>query len=205
MALSGGSTPRALHECLSGPPFAAAIPWTQARYFFSDERCVPPGNARSNYRMAKESLFDPLAVPPVQVFRMRGEEEPRKAAEEYRQVIEREFRGEPRPRFDLVLLGMGADGHTASLFPGTRALAERRGSVVANYVPKLREWRLTMTYPVFDAARRVVFLVSGKEKSAPAGRILARRRGCRELPAARVRPKRGALLWLLDEDAASEL
>jgi len=206
VALSGGSTPRALHDRLAHPPFREGIAWTKVRFFFGDERCVPPDSPRSNYRMARETLFDPLGISPERVFRMKGEAPPRSAAAEYEAVLERELparRG--RPCFDLILLGLGPDGHTASLFPGTRALGEEASFVTANWVPKMREWRLTTTYPLLNAAQRVVFLAAGAEKKDPATTILKRRAGWRELPAARVRPRNGTVLWLLDEEAGGSL
>ena len=181
------------------------VAWDRVRFFFGDERCVPPDSDRSNYRMAKETLLDPLGIPPEHVFRMKGEEEPRRAAEKYRGVLTREFGGEAMARFDLVFLGMGPDGHTASLFPGTRALQVSRRPVAANWVPKFSEWRLTLTYPALNAARRVVFLVTGAEKRPAAERILKRGKGWRDLPAAGIRPSGGSLLWLLDEEAGGGL
>jgi 6-phosphogluconolactonase len=206
VALAGGSTPRALHRRLTAPPCRGEIDWARARFFWGDERCVPPEAERSNYRMAWETLLEPLAIPPEAVFRMRGEEEPQTAAALYEQVLAGEFAGEAgRPRFDLVLLGVGPDGHTASLFPGTPALTEHRRRVVANHVPKFDEWRLTLTFPVFNAARRVMFLAAGGEKSGPVARIIKKERGYRSLPAARIRPRNGRLLWLLDEAAGRGL
>jgi 6-phosphogluconolactonase len=206
VALSGGSTPRALYEMLSRPPFREQIDWRRARIFFVDERCVPPDHERSNYRLAKKHLLDPLRVPRANTFRMRGEEEPRLAARAYEELLENEFgRADRTPRFDFVLLGLGSDGHTASLFRETRALAERKKRVVANYVPKLREWRLTLTLPVLNASRRVVFLVVGEEKRAAASSVLRRKRGSKSLPASLVRPTRGSLLWIVDEAVAGGL
>ncbi|MDQ2869870.1 MAG: 6-phosphogluconolactonase [Acidobacteriota bacterium] len=206
VALSGGSTPRLLHQRLTRAPFRRGIDWKRIQFFFGDERCVPPDSDRSNYRMAAETLFAPLDVSEGQIHRIRGEAPPKKAAEEYRRVIDSEVAGEGgRRRFDMILLGLGPDGHTASLFPGTLALDEKDRSAVANWIPKLREWRITLTYPVLDAARRVIFLVSGEEKASPAAAIIGKKRAARELPAAGVRPRRGSLLWLLDEKAGSEL
>jgi len=206
VALSGGSTPRAVHERLTRAPFRRAIDWGRVHFFFGDERCVSPDSERSNYRMARETLFEPLRIRPDRVFRIKGEAPPKEAAAEYARVLEA---GLPRergwPTFDFVFLGLGADGHTASLFPGSRALDEKNAPVAANWVPKLREWRLTATYPLLNAARRVVFLAAGPEKREPATAILKRRPGSRDLPAARVRPGRGTVLWLLDEEAGGSL
>ncbi len=206
VALSGGSTPRLLHERLTRAPFRRRIDWARIVFFFGDERCVPPESDRSNYRMAAETLFRPLRIGEPQVRRIRGEAPPKTAAAEYNAVIESEFAGERgRPRFDLILLGLGPDGHAASLFPGTRALEERNLATAANWVPKFREWRITVTYPVLNSARRVIFLVSGPEKSGPAAAIIGKKAKARELPASRVRPRRGSLLWLLDEEAGKAL
>lgn len=205
VALSGGSTPRLLFDQLAGDTFRTLIDWTRARVFFVDERCVPPGDGRSNYRLARKHLLDPLRVPPDNVFRMRGEEEPRRAATEYEALLEGEFEPDGHPRFDYVLLGLGADGHTASLFPGTEALEETRRRAVENYVPKLGEWRLTLTLPVLNAARRAVFLVVGKEKRDAVAAVVRAERSRADLPASLVRPNRGSLVWILDADAAAKL
>ncbi len=170
--------------------------------FFVDERCVPPSHERSNYRLAREHLLDPIRVPAANVFRMRGEDEPRRAAAAYEKVLREEF-GSRTPRFDLVLLGLGPDGHTASLFPGTPALAEKTRWVVPNPSPTPGERRLTLTLPVLNAARRVDFLVAGKDKASVVATILGKKPGYRKLPASRVSPKRGSLVWILDEEAAS--
>jgi 6-phosphogluconolactonase len=204
VVLAGGSTPRALYARLTRAPFRRSVPWDRIRFFFGDERCVPPDHERSNYRMARETLFDPLKVPAGHALRMKGEADPMRAARDYEASIRRRFSGRPS-RFDLVFLGLGEDGHTASLFPATAALADRRRLVVANDVPKFSEWRLTLTYRALNAARRVVFLVSGAEKASAAAKILKRDPGYLDLPAARVSPRPGTLLWLLDEAAASKL
>jgi 6-phosphogluconolactonase len=200
VALSGGSTPRAIHARLAAPPLRDSIAWDRIDFFFGDERCVPPDSGRSNYRMAKETLFEPLGIDPGRVHRMRGEETPKTAAAGYAKTLDATG-GIP---FDLVFLGMGPDGHTASLFPGTRAL-EAAGAVAANWVPAQKEWRITLTLSTLNAARRVVFLVGGVEKAPVATAILTRARGYRRYPAALVRPKRGSLLWLLDEEAGARL
>lgn len=152
--------------------------------------------------MARETLLEPLGVFPAQVFRMRGEIPPGRAAQLYRSVLDKEL-GPGVPVFDLVLLGLGEDGHTASLFPGTKALGEDRRAAAANWVPPLSEWRLTLTYPAINAARRVLFLVSGREKAAVVAKILKKERGYRSLPAAGVRAL--SVLWMLDEEAGAQL
>lgn len=205
VALSGGSTPRALHARLAASPCRDEIDWAGVVFLWGDERCVPPANARSNYRMARETLLDPLGIAPGAIVRIAGELPPEEAAREYERALRRRFTGEDPPRLDLVFLGLGADGHTASLFPGSRALAERRRLAVPNAASGVPEARVTLTYPVFNAARRVVFLVTGLEKSGVAARLLERRQGWRELPASGVMPFGGELLWLLDREAASEL
>jgi 6-phosphogluconolactonase len=204
VALSGGSTPRSLHELLAREPLRRKVDWKRVRFFWGDERCVPPDSDRSNYRMARETLLEPLRIPAEHVFRMSGEEEPRAAAALYEEVLALEL-GAEWPVFDLIFLGLGPDGHTLSLFPGTRALEERSRKIVANYVPKFREWRLTLTYPVVNAARQVAFLAVGEAKRDPAARILGRKPGYRELPASGVHPRGGQLLWLLDQEAGRDL
>jgi 6-phosphogluconolactonase len=205
-AFSGGSTPRLLFDALAGAAFRSLVAWNRARIFFVDERCVPPDDDRSNYRLAREHLFDPLGIPGENVCRMRGEEEPQRAAREYEDALAKEFRaGEKAPILDFVLLGLGTDGHTASLFPGTHAVEEARRRVVENHVPKLGEWRLTLTLPVLNASRRAVFLVVGEEKREAVAAVLRAERGSASLPASLVRPMAGSLIWILDEAAASEL
>ncbi|HKA35606.1 MAG TPA: 6-phosphogluconolactonase [Thermoanaerobaculia bacterium] len=204
VALSGGSTPRALYRRLTKPPHRGAIPWDSVRFFFGDERCVPPGDDRSNYRMAREALFKPLRIAPRRVFRVRGEDDPARAAREYERLLRAHVPGRP-PRLDLVLLGLGEDGHTASLFPGTPALTEGKRLAVENPGPRPGEPRITLTYRAIDSARRVIFLVSGSTKAKIAAAVLAKRGRRPDLPAARVAPRRGTLLWLLDEEAGSRL
>jgi len=201
IALSGGSTPRLLFDALTRAPFREGIAWSRARFFFVDERSVPPDHERSNYRMARERLFEPLEIPPDRVERMRGEDDPETGARAYEDVLAADFGGPgPAFRFDFVLLGLGADGHTASLFPGTAALAEERRAVLANYVPKMGEWRLTLTLPVLNAARHAVFLVTGAEKSEAVAAVTERR--VPDLPASRVHLHGGSLIWIVDEAAA---
>jgi 6-phosphogluconolactonase len=207
VAFSGGTTPARLFDTLATPRFRRRIDWGRTRVFFVDERCVPPSHERSNYRLAREHLLDPLRVPPANVFRMRGEDEPRRAAATYEKILRQEF-GVRTPRFDLVLLGLGADGHTASLFPESPALAEKTRwvvSVAPNPGPSPGERRLTLTLPVLNAGRRVDFLVAGKDKAGVVATVLGKKPGYRKLPASRVSAKRGSLIWILDDSSAAQM
>jgi 6-phosphogluconolactonase len=206
IALSGGSTPVRLFRCLARDPWCARPEWDRTQFFFVDERCVPPDHERSNYRLAKEHLFDPLEVPSERIFRMRGEDDPESAAADYEAVLTREVGNGPGPpRLDFTLLGVGSDGHTASLFPGTAAVDERERTVIANWMPQQNERRLTLTLPVLNASRWAVFLVTGREKSEVVAAVAERKAGSRDLPASLVRPTAGSLIWIVDEAAAAEL
>ena len=206
VALAGGATPRATYMRLAMPPHADAMPWDRTWVFFGDERCVPPDHPESNYRMASETVLGKVPLPPAQVFRMRGEaDDPEAAAVEYARTLTEVFatrRGE-RPRFDLILLGMGLDGHTGSLFPGSPALKEVFRTVAAVHAAAAAiPQRLTLTFPVLNAAAEVIFLVSGAEKAKAVKAALGE--GA-TLPAAMVRPADGRLRWLLDAPAAALL
>ncbi len=196
IALSGGNTPRPIYEELArrGPD----LPWERIFVTFGDERCVPPDDEKSNYRMARESLFIPAAVPARSVARMRGEIDPALAADEYQDQLDvlAVQKGEPVFRHDLILLGLGSDGHTASLFPGTAALEETTRRVVANYVPKLSAWRLTFTYRLIAAARKVCFIVDGGKNPELIEQVLA---GDKQYPAARVEAPE--VTWLIGQAA----
>jgi len=205
VALSGGSTPELMYQQLAGTGLRERVPWAQVEYFWSDERCVPPEHPDSNYGLAERALLSKIPVSRERVHRMRGEIEPERAAAEYEQELRQAFRVEAPvlPRFDLLLLGMGDDGHTASLFPGSPALDEATRLVAANYVKKFNTHRLTLTFPAINAARNVVFLVSGAKK-APALRQVMRGGGT-PVPAERVHPQDGRSIWLVDEAAAAQL
>jgi len=210
VALSGGSTPQALYALLATPEFARRVDWPRVYVFWGDERCVSPGHPDSNYRMAREALLDHVPIPADNIHRIRGEIEPTWAADECERVLQRFFDvplgGEKRcARFDLVLLGMGEDGHTASLFPGTAALGEQKRWVVAHYVDRLHAWRITLTPVAINAAANVVFLVSGLGKAKQLGQVLAGPYQPEVLPAQIVRPTDGRLLWLVDSAAAAHL
>jgi 6-phosphogluconolactonase len=203
-ALAGGATPEGLYRRLAGPEFADRLPWAAMEVWFGDERCVPPDHADSNYRMAREALLDHVPVPPPQVHRMPGEAPPHEAARRYAaQLCARLPLTEDRtPVLDLALIGLGGDGHIASLFPGTDALTATEPAV-ANWVPAQDAWRLTLTYPVLNAARRVWLLACGAGKAD----IVARANGAVEhppLPVQRLAPQ-GEYLWLLESAAASRL
>ena len=204
VALSGGSTPRALYCLLAGPEFSRQISWPQVHLFWGDERCVAPDHPDSNYRMVRESLLAKIEIPPSNVHRMAGEKEPRAAAAEYEQELRDSFQLAPGvfPRFDLILLGLGDDGHTASLFPGSDALKETQRLAVANYVAKFNAHRLTLTFPVLNHGATVIFLVAGANKAPVAKEILREDGQVAPFPAAEVQPLDGRLVWLLTEDAA---
>jgi 6-phosphogluconolactonase len=204
IALSGGSTPKALYARLAGDPHAARIEWARVHVFWGDERCVPPDHPDSNYRMARETLLDHVPIPSGNIHRMPGEENPSQAAEEYARTLADHF-DEPMPRFDLILLGMGDDGHTASLFPYSLALTITDRAVVAQYVVKLSAWRLTLTYPAINNAMTVAFLIAGAGKAEMLTRVLNGARDIGEIPSQGIAPAQGRLLFLVDRAAAAHI
>jgi 6-phosphogluconolactonase len=207
IALSGGSTPKAVYELLTDKAFSRYMDWEHTHIFWGDERCVPPDHTESNFHMARLALLDNVPLPVTNIHRMKGEMEPAQAAIEYEQMLRQFFarRRDGAVRFDLVLLGLGDDGHTASLFPGTAALEETERLVLENYVEKLDTWRLTLTATAINAADRVTFLVSGKSKAEMLKQVLEGTEQPYELPAQLIQPISGNLLWLLDEPAAAKL
>jgi 6-phosphogluconolactonase len=196
IALSGGNTPRPVYSEIAR--VAHDLPWERILITFGDERCVPPDDAQSNYRMARENLFRPAAIPEKSIMRIRGEIDPPIAAQEYEDELGLlgTQRGEQIYRHDLILLGLGDDGHTASLFPGTAALEENIRRVVANFVPKLNAWRLTFTFPLINLARHVCFLANANKHAELIERVLS---GDTQYPAARVNPSTGQLTWILGQ------
>ena len=196
IALSGGNTPAPVYARLAAE--VHDFPWEKVRFTFGDERCVPPSDPQSNFRMARENLFAPAAVPEKSIMRMRGEIDPQISAHEYEQQLDAiaAQHGEPTYQHDLILLGLGDDGHTASLFPGTAALEEMTRTVVANFVPKLNTWRLTLTFPLINGARHILFLVGASKNSELIERVLE---GDRQFPAARVNPSAGEVTWIIEE------
>lgn len=208
VALAGGTTPKLLYSLLAAEPFAEMLPWPQMRWFFGDERFVPADHADSNYRMAKESLFDPAAVSDESVFRTKTElGEPSVVAEDYeRQVVKTLGAANGAvPVFDLILLGMGADGHTASLFPHTSAMAEDQRYVAPNFVPAMDTWRITLTTPVLLAAKQVVMLVTGEEKAEALAQVLEGEENINTYPSQILRARQNETLFLIDEAAAKNL
>jgi 6-phosphogluconolactonase len=207
VALSGGTTPQALYARLAAEPFRSRVDWERVQVFWGDERCVPPDQADSNYRLAHELLLSKVPVRPANVYRMRGEAtDPDLAAAEYAGELQTAFglkRGE-RPRFDLILLGMGTDGHTASLFPHSPALREVTRLAVAVYVEAVKSYRITLTLPVLNNAASVLFLVSGGDKAERLRAVLGGKPS-HAAPASMVRPERGTLHWIVDRAAAAGL
>jgi 6-phosphogluconolactonase len=204
VALAGGSTPTALYKTLTTVELVPRVDWEKVYVFWGDERCVAPKHEDSNYRMAFDIMLRHLPIPVKQIYRMEGELEPKEAAKAYEGRLKRFFQ-QQTPRFDLVLLGLGSDGHTASLFPGTKALDETKKWVTANYVRKLSSWRLTLTAWTINQAANVTFLVSGESKAEVLQRVLAGRFTPNEVPAQMIRPERGQLRWLMDRPAATLL
>jgi 6-phosphogluconolactonase len=196
IALSGGNTPRPIYTELAR--IGRELPWDRVFFTFGDERCVPPEDPESNYRMARESLFVLAAVPEKSIARMRGEIDPQLAAQEYQDGLDllAAQRGEMIYRHDLILLGMGDDGHTASLFPGTAALQEKTRKVVANFVPNFNAWRITFTFPLIGQARHICFLANAHRNAALLEEVLD---GDQRYPAAQVEAVNGDLTWILGE------
>ena len=196
IALSGGNTPAPVYARIAAE--GHDLPLDRIRFTFGDERCVPPDDSQSNFRMARENLFVPADVPENSIMRMHGEIDPQIAAQQYEDQLNAIAveSGERIYQHDLILLGLGDDGHTASLFPGTAALEEMSRRVVANFVPKLNAWRLTFTYPLINHARHILFLVGASKSPVLIERVLA---GDQQFPAAGVNPSAGEVTWMIGE------
>lgn len=207
VALSGGSTPRALYSLLASPGYNERIPWAKVHLYWGDERCVPPHHPDSNFLMVQETLLANITIPRENFHRIAAELDPQVAAADYEEQIRKLFQLSPGglPRFDLILLGLGEDGHTASLFPESETLKDTQHIVVATYVDKLNAHRVTLTLPVINRAAEVIFLVAGPDKTSVVKRIVSDPPQAPDLPAARVCPANGRLVWLITKDAASEL
>ncbi len=203
VALSGGNTPRTVYSLLASEH--RQLPWNSIHIFFGDERHVPPDDPESNFRMASESLLSKVPIPQSNVHRIRAELDAEAASMQYEQELREFFHlvDHDWPHFDLIFLGLGDDGHTASLFPGSKALTDESSRVTANWVEKFQTFRITLTFPVLNHAAEVVFLVSGASKARILSEVL--RPGVRKFPAQNVQPENGRLLWLVDQDAGSLL
>jgi 6-phosphogluconolactonase len=209
VALSGGSTPKRLYELLAAEPSRSQIDWGRIEFFWGDERCVPPDHKDSNYRMAREAMLAHLPIPAEHIHRIQAERSDREAAaRDYEAVLARVFgigRGGEPPALDLILLGMGPDGHTASLFPHTKALEETQRWVVPNHVPQLNTDRLTLTRPILNRGRKVLFLVAGADKAERLAEVCAGPADPKRLPAQSIRPPQGELIWFVESAAAARL
>jgi 6-phosphogluconolactonase len=202
VALSGGSTPRKTYELLGGKDFSGRVDWDQVHIFWGDERFVPSDHPDSNYRMTAEAMLSHVPVPPSQVHRFETERESAEAAATaYEETIRKEF-GNSLPQFDLIYLGLGTNGHTASLFPGSPALKEQSRLVIADFVAEVKSWRLSMSAPLINRGRVVAFLVAGAEKATVLHDVLLGPREPDHLPAQLIAPP-GELQWLVDEAAAA--
>jgi 6-phosphogluconolactonase len=202
IALSGGSTPKALYEILATDAYRKQIDWPRVEIFFGDERCVPPDHPESNFRMAKEAMLGKIPIPGDNIYRMRGEIDPEQAATEYGRMLKEKF-GDGG--LDLVLLGMGEDGHTLSLFPGTKAVTETHHRVVANYAEHSttgKSWRITMTAPFINESEQIFVLVTGVAKAKTLSQVLEGPRDPDHLPIQYIQPAHGKITWLIDVAAA---
>jgi len=206
VALSGGSTPKNVYQLLAAPAFRSRVRWGDIHFFWGDERHVPPDHPDSNYRMAVEAMLSKVPVPPANVHRVRGElPDTERSAREYEETIRACVAGASLPRFDVIHLGVGTDGHTASLFPGSAALAERERLCVANWVEKFAGYRITLTLPILNAARAAIFIVTGAAKAPIIQQVLRDRDATPPFPAQLIRPQDGECWWMLDQAAAGEL
>lgn len=209
VAISGGSTPQAAFKLLADPaqPFVNTVPWDKLQLYWVDERSVPPTDPESNYGVCKALLLDHVGIPAENVHRMEGELDPEQAASRYESVLRNSMKleGAESPAFDLLLLGMGDDGHTASLFPHTEALDALGRLCIANHVPQKDTWRITLTWPVINQAVEVVFEIGGAAKAERVAEVFTGPRDVERLPAQLIRPSNGRLLVQVDEAAAAKL
>ena len=205
VALSGGSTPRDTYLRLATEALASSVMWSRVQVLWVDERCVPPHDVESNYRMARETLLDRVPIPAANVHRIHGEDDPPTAAGVYEATLRALLRTPAGARIDLVLLGLGEDGHTASLFPGSAAVHEQTSWVLAARAPAAPVWRITLTPAVINAAAEVLFLVAGGAKAGILRRVLEGPRRPQELPAQAIAPSNGRVRWCVDAAAAADL
>ena len=202
LVLSGGKTPRRVYQILGSKPLSDRLEWNCVHCFFGDERMVPPDHPDSNYGMARRELFERVPIPAENVHRIQGELTAEQAALEYANELRSIYKGRI-PRFDCVLLGIGEDGHTASLFPGTDALSENEKSTVALFVPRLKAWRATLTFRVINNAREIIFLAEGEKKASIVRKVIESAMPSMNFPATMVRPHDGVLRWMLDSEVSS--
>jgi 6-phosphogluconolactonase len=209
VAISGGSTPKVMFKLLADPSgaFLKTIPWDKIQLFWVDERCVGPDDPESNYGVARDLLLTKVPIPAEHVFRMEGELDPEEAASRYESTLRNvmKLEGAESPAFDLITLGMGPDGHTASLFPHTAGLEEMGRLVIANHVAQKDTWRISLTWPVINQAAEVAFEIDGEAKTEIVAEVLTGPRDPERLPSQLIRPSNGKLLFLLDEAAAAKL
>ena len=204
VALAGGATPRRTYELLAAPPLTDQAPWDRVHVFWGDERCVPGNDSRSNARLAKEAWLDHVPIPGNQIHPMNCAADPAAAARQYEAQLREFFAGQP-PRLDLILLGLGEDGHTASLFPGTAVLKEGERWAAAVYLAEADLYRVTLTAPLINQAALVAFLVAGQSKAGVLREVLHGPSDPERLPAQLIRPQNGELVWLTDLAAAAQL
>jgi 6-phosphogluconolactonase len=204
VAISGGSTPRRLYTLLGSETYRDQVEWQDVHFFWADERCVPKEDEASNFKTAFDTLLSRIALPDRNIHRIKGEEAPDKAAKDYEEEIRRFFEGSGRQGFNLIILGMGEDGHTASLFPGSKSLEEKVRLVVPVYLGEPKKDRITLTLPLLNNADLILFLAAGPSKAAVLSEILAGGEKKKEFPAGMIQPARGNITWLIDREAAAK-
>jgi len=205
VAISGGSTPRRLYTLLGSEAYRDQVDWQHVHFFWADERCVPKDDEASNFRIAFDALLSKIALPQENIHRIKGEEAPDKAARDYEEEIRRFFGESERPGFDLIILGMGEDGHTASLFPGSKSLEETVKLAIPVYLEKPGKNRITLTLPVLNSADQILFLVAGPSKAAVLSEVLGEGEKKKGFPVGLVRPDHGSMIWLIDQEAVRKL
>ena len=205
VAISGGSTPRRLCTLLGSEAYGDQVDWQRVHFFWADERCVPKNDEASNFRTAFNTLLSKVALPDENIHRIKGEEAPDQAARDYEEEIRRFFKGSGWPGFDLVILGVGEDGHTASLFPDSKSLEETVRLAIPVYLEEPGKNRITLTLPVLNHANQILFLVAGFSKAGVLSEIFGGKERRKLLPSGLINPLRGSMIWLIDQEAAGKL
>jgi 6-phosphogluconolactonase len=205
VAISGGSTPISLYALLGSETYRNRVDWQHVHFFWADERCVPKDHEESNFKMAFERLLSKVPIPDENLHRIRGEEDPERGAKEYEEDVRRFFGMSGLPIFDLIILGMGGDGHTASLFPGSKSLEETTKLAVPVFLNESQRDRITLTLPVLNNADQILFLIAGPSKAAVLSEILGDGEKKKCFPAGLIRPAHGNMIWLIDQEAAGKL